>query len=121
LKQQPAEIFLAEDDEHIAGLVRFLLEKDGYLVTLAHDGAQALERAQGRAWSLLILDVRMPKLDGWQVLTALKLSAGASRMPPVLMLTAQGGVPAYLDPGVEVLKKPFDPAEFTAVVKRMIA
>ena len=62
-----AKIMVADDDKNICELLRLYLEKEGYTVTLAHDGETAVEQFSAEAPDLILLDIMMPRLDGWQV------------------------------------------------------
>ncbi len=79
-------ILIADDDEKIAYLVQVRLESKGYSVITAKDGEEALEKVQSSKPDLLILDVRMPKLDGDQVYMTLH-SKPETKNLPILMLT----------------------------------
>jgi len=79
-------VLIAEDDYDLRNMVRFLLEREGYLVSAAADGAAGLLLAARERPDLLILDVMMPHADGWEVLTRFRHFSDA----PVLMLTALG-------------------------------
>jgi DNA-binding response OmpR family regulator len=115
-------ILLAEDEEHIAKLVEFKLTKEGYCVTVAKNGQEAIDWLTKKQWSLIILDVMMPICDGWEVLKRLK----SLPIPnvPVLMLTAksyQKDVSNAAELGAtRFLRKPFDPVELSEVVKKMV-
>ena len=61
------KILVADDDQNIAELLRLYLEKEGYTVVLAADGEQAIERFSAENPDIVLLDIMMPKLDGWQV------------------------------------------------------
>ena len=61
------KIMVADDDTNICELLRLYLEKEGYTVTLAHDGESAVEQFFADTPDLLLLDIMMPRLDGWQV------------------------------------------------------
>jgi DNA-binding response OmpR family regulator len=82
-----ARILLVEDNEELAAGIRHNLELEGYRVAVAGDGLDALERARAEPPDLLILDIMLPGLDGFQVLKALRAD-GFDR--PVLILTARG-------------------------------
>jgi DNA-binding response OmpR family regulator len=115
------KVLLAEDDEHIAKLISFKLGKEGFSVTWAVDGERALGSVLSEKWEVIILDVMMPHLSGWQVLQAAR---GAQIKTPVLMLTAKGeegdiGRAKQLG-ATHFLKKPFDPLELVRVLRRMI-
>lgn len=114
-------ILLAEDEEHIARLIEFKLKKEGHQVRVARNGVEALEFFPEAEWSLIILDVMMPILDGWQVLKEVR-----TKNPdvPILMLTAKSSE-TDINRSTELgatrfLKKPFDPAALARVVKECI-
>jgi two-component system alkaline phosphatase synthesis response regulator PhoP/two-component system response regulator VicR len=118
-----AKKILAVDDERaIVRLVQVNLERQGYEVVTAFDGKEALEKVETEHPDLIVLDVMMPYMDGFEVLQNLKKNQ-ATRDIPVIMLTAkaqdadvfrgwQSGVDCYLT-------KPFNPMELTAFVKRI--
>jgi DNA-binding response OmpR family regulator len=115
-------ILLAEDEEHIARLIEFKLKKEGHSVCVARNGVEALERWTEGKWSLVVLDVMMPILDGWSVLKEIRRT---DQRVPILMLTAKSSetdVSKSAELGAtRFLKKPFDPAELALVVKECIA
>lgn len=113
-------ILLIEDDPAISNVVELNLRLDNYEVFLAADGEEGLKMVEEVQPDLIILDVMMPKLDGWQVLMTLK-SEERTRDIPVIMLTAidderskviglRGGADDYVP-------KPFSPLELAARVK----
>ena len=116
------EILLAEDEEHIAKLICFKLTKEGWNVTLARNGQEALDRLADKPWRLLILDVMMPLKTGWEVLQALRADPRFAGLP-VLVLTAKGFQKDLTDAAAfgatAYLKKPFDPNDLAATVKRL--
>ena len=83
---EPARILLAEDDRILRKAGEVALKKKGYTVVVAVDGEDALEKAGTHELDLILLDVMMPKLDGFEVLTRLKQSP-ATRDVPVIMLS----------------------------------
>lgn len=120
----PRHILLAEDEDHIARLVAFKLQREGYVITIARNGQEAIDQLQARPWCLLILDVMMPICDGWEVLRRARAEPRLDGVA-VLMLTAKGysqDVTNAAELGAtEFIKKPFEPANLAAVVKRLIA
>ncbi|MBX3052042.1 MAG: response regulator transcription factor [Caldilineaceae bacterium] len=80
------KILLADDDEMIVDALRYQLEREGYGVVVAHDGLQALELARSASPDLLLLDVMMPQMQGWEVCRELRRESTI----PILMLTAKG-------------------------------
>lgn len=114
-------ILLIEDDEPIAGMIRRGLENAKHQVDHASDGAAGLTMASENNYALIVLDVMLPKLNGWRVCEALR--AGRNRVP-ILMLTARDAVDDRvrgLDAGADdYLAKPFDFAEFLARVRALL-
>jgi DNA-binding response OmpR family regulator len=118
------QILLAEDEEHIAKLVAFKLSREGYEVTIARNGKEAVDQLLSKPWSLLILDVMMPVTDGWQVLKQARATPSLASLP-VLMLTAkshQQDMANAADLGAtQFLKKPFEPANLALIVRKLIS
>lgn len=113
-------ILIVDDDAHIRELVRVFLRSEGFDVSEASDGIQALERLKSIKADLVILDVMMPNLDGWELCRQLKESFDI----PVLMLTAKGETSQKLR-GFQLgtddyLVKPFEPLELVARVKALL-
>ena len=118
----PKKILAVDDEKHIVRLVQVNLERAGYLVVTAFDGVDALEKVKNERPDMIVCDVMMPRMDGFEVLRNLKADP-VNREIPVIMLTAkaqdadvfkgwQSGVDAYLT-------KPFNPMELLAFVKRI--
>src|SRR5438105_4634516 len=82
-----SRILLIEDNEDLAFGLRTALENEGFEVAIAGDGASGLEQASGNAADLIVLDLMLPKLDGYRVLRSLR---GAGIEAPVFVLTAKG-------------------------------
>ena len=114
-------ILLIEDDTAIAGVVRRSLQSARYEVDWAADGAEGLKLAGEREYSLILLDLMLPKVDGWTVCQTLR----SGRNPtPILMLTARDAVQDRVK-GLEIgaddyLPKPFDFTELLARVKALL-
>jgi two-component system, OmpR family, alkaline phosphatase synthesis response regulator PhoP len=118
----PKKILAVDDEKHIVRLVQVNLERAGYEVVTANDGKEALSKVESEKPDLLVLDVMMPYMDGFEVLQSLRRNP-ETRDIPVIMLTAkaqdadvfkgwQSGVDCYLT-------KPFNPMELLAFVKRI--
>ena len=117
------KILIAEDSSTVRRLVAARLAADGYEVLEAADGAEALALARSDRPDLLILDKVMPKLDGFEVVRALREDP-QTRTVPIVMLTERTNeedVLGGLDLGVdEYIPKPFSPHELSARVRRAL-
>ena len=115
------KILLIEDEPGIARLIRRGLEDAGYSVEATANGRQGLEMAEEKSYNLLLLDLMVPGLDGWQVCEALR--AQGSQIP-ILMLTARDSVTDKvrgLDLGADdYLPKPFEFPELLARVRALL-
>ena len=113
-------ILVVDDDSNICELLRLYLEKEGYEALIAKNGAKALEMVEKFQPDLMLLDVMMPELDGWQVLRELRKK---SQMP-VIMLTAKGEVfdkVLGLELGADdYVVKPFETKEVMARIKAVL-
>jgi two-component system alkaline phosphatase synthesis response regulator PhoP len=121
----PGKKIMAVDDErHIVRLIQVNLERAGYQVITAFDGPDALKKVENERPDVIVLDVMMPKMDGFEVLKRLQANP-ETRTIPIIMLTAKAqdadvfrgwasGVSAYLT-------KPFNPLELLTFVKRILS
>jgi DNA-binding response OmpR family regulator len=114
------KILVVEDEHRLADLLRRALEHERHAVDISYDGRDGLERAEVGAFDLVVLDVMLPRLDGFEVCRKLR-AAGVST--PVLMLTARDAVADRvqgLDAGADDhLTKPFAVAELLARVRAL--
>ena len=117
------KIVLAEDEPHIARLVVFKLEREGYEVVWADDGEKALESIKNHIPDLIILDIMMPVMDGYEVLRRVKEDEGLKAIP-VIMLTAKGQerdiVRGFELGSEDYIIKPFRPAELVARIRKVL-
>ena len=117
------KIVIADDEEHLGYMIKFKLERSGYEVIWKLDGRQALESIREERPALVILDVMMPGLTGFEVLETLKADAELKDIP-VVMLTArsqESDIVRGLELGAaDYMIKPFRPAELLARIKRLI-
>ena len=115
------KILLVDDDAELSNMLSQILTKEGYQLTLAADGETGLARALSGSYDLILLDVMLPGIDGFQLLQRLRQQ---SRSTPVLMLTARGNDDdrvAGLELGADdYLPKPFYPKELVARVKALL-
>ena len=113
-------VMVVDDDKNICELLRLYLEKEGFEVQLASNGAQALDMFRNDPPDLMLLDVMMPELDGWQVCREVRKQSAC----PIIMLTAKGEVfdkVLGLELGADdYVVKPFDAKEVMARVKAVL-
>ena len=114
------KILVADDDLNICELLRLYLEKEGFEVVMAHDGEEAVAKFESEKPSLILLDIMMPKLDGWQVCRQIRQKSDC----PIIMLTAKGetfdkvlGLELGAD---DYVVKPFDTKEIAARIKAVL-
>lgn len=117
-----AKILIVDDDPHIRELVKLFLSKEGFVILEAVDGAAALALLKSEKADLIILDIMMPNMDGWELCRELRRYY--SETLPILMLTAKGDtsqkVKGFNLGTDDYLVKPFDPAELVARVKALL-
>jgi PAS domain S-box-containing protein len=121
----PLNVLVAEDNEFNAQLIEHLLVRRGHHAVLAADGREALGLLEKSAFDLLILDIHMPELDGFEVVEAIRrLEQGTDRHLPVVALTARSRsedrdkcLAAGMD---EFLTKPFRPDDLWATIDRLM-
>ena len=113
-------ILIVDDDEELAGLLSELLTREGFRVDMQHDGVKGLATALGGGYDLMVLDVMLPGMDGFEILRRVRRE---SRLP-VLMLTARGededriiGLELGAD---DYLPKPFNTRELVARVRAIM-
>jgi DNA-binding response OmpR family regulator len=117
-------ILLVEDEDDIAFLIRFLLERNGFEVDHSADGRQALERIEGGAPpALVLMDIMLPYHDGLELVERLR-SKPAWQAVPLLMLTAKAretDIVKALELGADdYVTKPFQPEELLARIRRLV-
>jgi|SRR3989344_2438720 len=117
-------ILLIEDDEFLAELYATKLTIEGYKVYLANDGQKGLKMAKEKLPALVLLDILLPKMDGFEVLTALKGDIKTKKIPVILLtnLSQRSDVQRGLDLGADdyLIKAHFMPSEVVAKIKRLI-
>jgi DNA-binding response OmpR family regulator len=113
-------ILLVDDEQHIIDLAQMYLEQEGYRVTSATDGAVALTRILSERPTLVVLDLMLPGMDGWEVCRRVRAQSDV----PIIMLTARSddidkivGLELGAD---DYLTKPFNPRELVARVKAIL-
>jgi len=116
-------ILVAEDQLHVRKLIAYKLQNSGYTVVTAEDGAEALQKIKEVKPTLVLLDVMMPLMTGFEVLAAMKQDEEIKHIP-VLLVTAQSKEDEILR-GLELgaedyITKPFSPNELAARVKKTL-
>ena len=118
-----AHLLVVDDDERIRGLLQKFLMRNGFLVTIARDGAQARRLLAGLEFDMIVLDVMMPGIDGIALTRELRTRLSV----PILLLTARGETTSRIE-GLEAgaddyLVKPFEPKELllriNAILRRV--
>ena len=113
-------ILVVEDDRNISDLIRMYLEKEGFEVRLAYDGGKAVEEFEKQQPDMVLLDIMLPVLDGWQVCERIRQKART----PIIMLTAKSDVTDRIT-GLEMgaddyLVKPFEMKELMARINAVL-
>jgi DNA-binding response OmpR family regulator len=118
--KENADIVVVDDDENICQLVRLYLEKESYSVECVHTGADGLKAFEKLSPKLMILDIMLPGLSGWEVCREIRKTSPL----PIIMLTAKGetfdkvlGLELGAD---DYIVKPFEPQELVARVKAVM-
>lgn len=118
------KILTCDDEKHIVRLIQVNLERQGYEVITAYNGKECLEKVEAEHPDLIVLDVMMPEMTGFEVLEVLKKNPETENIP-IIMLTARAQDADVLrgwQSGVECyLTKPFNPMELIAFVKRIFS
>ncbi|MBS1719780.1 MAG: response regulator [Armatimonadetes bacterium] len=119
----PTKIVVCDDERHIVRLIQVNLEKEGYNVVTAFDGKEGLELIKAEKPDLVVLDVMMPYMDGFEVLKNLRRESQTENLP-VIMLTAKAQDKDVFEGyhyGADMyLTKPFNPKELVSFVKRIL-
>ena len=114
------QVLIVEDDVRLARALAHILEENGYGTDVVHNGADGLAYAESDIYDVVILDVMLPKMDGFTVVTELRRKNVST---PVLLLTARDAVPdkiTGLDSGADdYMTKPFSPAELLAHLRAL--
>ena len=114
------KILIVDDDSNICNLLRIYLEKEGFEILTAGDGEKALELFESTRPDLILLDIMLPKLDGWQVCREIRKTSGC----PIIMLTAKDDTfdkVLGLELGADdYIVKPFETKEVVARVRAVL-
>lgn len=114
------KILIVDDDKNICELLRLYLEKDGFDTVVANDGEEAIKKEKSETPDLILLDIMLPKMDGWQVCREIRKTSQV----PIIMITAKSetfdkvlGLELGAD---DYVSKPFDSKEVVARVKAVL-
>lgn len=121
-KSQASRILIADDDRVIQGVLTFFLTQAGFVVNAANNGRQALEMAGAERPDLLVLDGRMPELDGFEVLKRWHQDPALSKIPVVMLTSEKDDVKmasALGNGAVAYLTKPFSPDDLVQRAKEL--
>jgi len=120
LSKDNKKVLIVDDDTNICELLRLYLEKDGFDTVIANDGEAAIVKFNVEEPDIILLDIMLPKLDGWQVCRTIRKNSTV----PIIMLTAKGETfdkILGLDLGADdYVTKPFDSKEVVARVKAVL-
>ena len=119
-----ANVLMIDDDVELCEMVAEYLAPEAFAVTAVHDGLSGIERVQSGAFDIVLLDVMLPGVNGFEVLRRLRSGKGPAAGTPVLMLTARGQTVDRIV-GLEVgaddyLSKPFDERELVARMRAIL-
>ncbi|BCM90282.1 transcriptional regulatory protein CpxR [Abditibacteriota bacterium] len=123
-EREVVPVLIIDDDVKLGDLVREYLKREGMHAHLVHDGESGVARAQSGEYQIVVLDVMLPGIGGFEVLRRLRSSSGVGAKLPVLMLTARGdeldrvlGLEMGAD---DYLSKPFSPRELVARLRAIL-
>jgi len=119
--KRPIKVLLIEDDPNIVELIKLYLDKIGFSYIAAYDGEEGLDLYYKESPDCILLDIMLPKMNGWEVCKAIRLE---DKHVPIIMLTGKGETYDIIN-GLEIgaddyIVKPFDPNELTARVKSVL-
>src|SRR3972149_402529 len=123
LTMEKKKILIADDNENIRDALTYLLEDEGYALSMAKDGSDALKKVREFHPDILFLDIMMPEMNGYEVCRVIKNDPKLKNIY-VIMLTAKGQV-AEQERGKEVgadeyIVKPFSPMEILSKIKNIL-
>ena len=120
MSEYKKKVLIVDDEKNICEIIRLYVEKEGYKTVLAYDGEQALELFEKEKPDIILLDIMMPKKDGWQVCREIRAKADV----PIIMLTAKGEtidkVLGFEFGADDYIVKPFEPKELVVRIKAVL-
>lgn len=119
-------ILFIDDDIFLEKIVRFNLKDEGYIFTASPNGEDAVKKLESDAQDLIILDLIMPRMDGWKFLDWLNNSANLNRIPVLVLTASRTGREEIAEKYqrctiVDVLEKPFDLRDLVTLITRIFS
>jgi signal transduction histidine kinase/DNA-binding response OmpR family regulator len=114
----PGSVLVIDDDEAIQDLMASFLKKEGYQVTIAKNGPDGLRRARELRPDVITLDVSMPEMDGWSVLSALKAEPALADIPVIMLTMIDDRTTGYALGAAEYMTKPVDRHRLTTLLQK---
>jgi len=117
------KILLADDEEDIKTVIKLYLESKGYDVVTSYDGLDTLDKVKAEKPDLILLDIMMPVINGFEVCKQLKADENTSHIPIVMLSAAShaDSVERAIDAGaVDYIMKPFEPPRVEAILKKIL-
>lgn len=117
------KVLIADDEEDIKTVVKLYLESKGYDVVTSYDGLDTLDKAKAEKPDLILLDIMMPVINGFEVCQQLKADEETKQIPIVMLSAASqaDSVDRALDAGaVDYIMKPFEPPHVEATLKKIL-
>lgn len=117
------KVLLADDEEDVKAILQMFLESKGYNVCTAFDGLDAIDQAKAEQPDIILLDVMMPLIDGFEVCKKLKADPATNKIPVVMLSAASHSESVHrgLEAGaVEYLVKPFEPEQLAKLIAKVL-
>jgi len=116
------KILVVDDEPHFVRLAQINLERAGYEVVTAIDGKDALKKVEVAKPDLVVLDMEMPHMDGFEVLQNLRKNPATRELPVILMTSPHGDVMRDWQSDIDdYIMKPYNPDQLNSIVKRLLA
>ncbi len=115
------KILVVDDDPTLVKVIQPFLESHNFAITIAHDGEEAIEEIKKKLPDLIVLDVQMPKMNGYTFIFELKKIPNTARIPIIVLTAKEGMAEIFKIEGVkEYITKPFKPEILLAAVNKLI-